>query len=352
MSLERDLSVARPVSAARVVRIAGPNPVLYSTAPPYRPTDADYAEHVTSVARWSEAAGCEGILVYTDNSLLDPWLCAQLVIQSTERLVPLVAVQPVYMHPYSVAKMIATLSCLYGRRIDLNMVAGGFKTDLAALCDDTPHDARYERLVEYTTIVKRLAAGGPVTFEGRFHRVVNLSLTPRIPEHLQPRILVSGSSEAGLAAARSLGALPVQYPTPASEAEAPGPEAFGIRLGIVARDAEDAAWSVATERFPEDRAGQLKHQLAMKVSDSSWHRQLSGLAKEQVVRDAYWMLPFTNYKTFCPYLVGTYDHVGRELARHFQRGCTAMILDVPIGSAELEHVKRAIHRGAELAARA
>ena len=349
-SLERDVLRAPHAPAARVVRLEASSPVLYSTAPPYRPSDPrDYAEHVSSVARWSEEAGCEGILVYTDNSLLDPWLCAQIVIQSTRRLVPLVAVQPVYMHPYSVAKMIATLACLYDRRIDLNMVAGGFKTDLTSLCDDTPHDQRYERLVEYTEIVKRLAAGGPVTFEGRFHRVVNLSLTPRLPAHLQPRILVSGSSEAGLAASRSLGALPVQYPAPASEGTTPSGEAFGIRVGIVARDEEESAWSVATERFPEDRAGQLKHQLAMKVSDSSWHRQLSGLAKEHVARDTYWMLPFTNYKTFCPYLVGTYDRVGTELARHFQRGCTAMILDVPIGGPELEHVMHAIQRGTELA---
>ena len=327
-------------------------PVLYATAPPYQPGDLrDYAQHVAQVARWSEEAGCEGILVYTDNSLLDPWLCAQIVIQSTRTLVPLVAVQPIYMHPYSVAKMIATLSHLYGRRIDLNMVAGGFKTDLTALCDDTPHDRRYDRLVEYTTIVKRLAAGGPVTFEGDFHRVVNVTLTPRLPAHLQPRILVSGSSEAGLAAARALDALPVQYPAPASD-HAVHAERFGVRVGIVARDEEADAWSVATARFPEDRAGQLKHQLAMKVSDSSWHRQLSGLAKEHVERDTYWMLPFTNYKTFCPYLVGTYDRVAMELARHFQEGCTAMILDVPIGSEELDHVKRAIRRGAELAARA
>jgi alkanesulfonate monooxygenase len=305
------------------------------------------------VARWSEEAGCEGILVYTDNSLLDPWLCAQIVIQSTRKLVPLVAVQPIYMHPYGVAKMIATLSYLHGRRIDLNMVAGGFKNDLTALCDATAHDRRYDRLVEYTTIVKRLAAGGPVTFEGEFHRVVNLTLSPRIPAQLQPRILVSGSSEAGLAAARSLAALPVQYPAPATEPpEARHDGAFGIRAGIVARDAEGAAWSVATERFPEERQGQLKHQLAMKVSDSSWHQHLSELAKDHVARDAYWMVPFTNYKTFCPYLVGTYERVGSELARYFQQGCSAMILDVPIGTEEFEHVKRAIRRGAELAVRA
>ena len=345
-----------PVGAACAAPAAARHPVLYSTAPPYQGGDpGDYARRIASVARWSEGAGCEGILVYTDNSLLDPWLCTQLVIQSTRELVPLVAVQPVYMHPYAVAKMIATLSFLYGRRIDLNLVAGGFKNDLTALCDDTPHDRRYDRLVEYATIITRLAAGGPVSFAGDFHRVVNLTLTPRIPANLRPRILVSGSSEAGLAAARALDALPVQYPAPATEsgaADAPARDPFGIRVGIVARGAEAAAWSVATERFPEERSGQLKHQLAMKVSDSSWHQQLSDLAKQHVGRDAYWMVPFTNYKTFCPYLVGSYERVGAELARYFRDGCSAMILDVPTGSEELEHVTRAIRLGAELAVRA
>jgi len=333
-------------------------PVLYSTAPPYRGGDAgDYARHVAAVARWSEQAGCSGILVYTDNGLLDPWLCAQIVLQSTQQLVPLVAVQPFYLHPYSVAKLIATLSFLHGRRIDLNMVAGGFKNDLVALGDETPHDRRYDRLVEFTTIVTRLLAGGPVTLRGEFYRVQNLTLTPRLPPHLQPRVLASGSSDAGLAAARALGALPVRYPAPAAElgqASRREDGSFGIRVGIVARAADGAAWTVARERFPEDRAGQLTHQLAMKVSDSSWHHRLSGLAQAQsrsggANGDTYWMLPFTNYKTFCPYLVGSYDRVGGELARYFETGCSTMILDVPIGTEELEHVTRAIRRGAERA---
>ena len=52
----------------------------------------------------------------------DPWLVAQLIIQSTHALSPLVAVQPVYMSPYAAAEMVATLGHLHGRRVDLNMV--------------------------------------------------------------------------------------------------------------------------------------------------------------------------------------------------------------------------------------
>src|SRR5262249_2971379 len=97
---------------------------VYTTCPPSQGTSPDrYAASVRDVSRWSEGAGCLGMLVYADNRLVDPWLVAQLVILATERLVPLVAVQPVYMHPYSVAKLMASLAGLHGRRVDLNMIA-------------------------------------------------------------------------------------------------------------------------------------------------------------------------------------------------------------------------------------
>lgn len=322
------------------------SPVLYSTCPPYRGADSEiYRRQVEDIARWSEAGGCEGILIYTDNRLLDPWLVAQLVIQSTVRLSPLVAVQPVYMHPYAVAKMVTTLSLLYGRRIDLNLVAGGFKNDLAALNDRTPHDRRYARLSEYTAIIRRLLAGGsPVTFGGEFYTVSNLHLVPALDPELMPRFLLSGSSPEGLAAARALSALPVRYPEP-PRAESPQVEAeseFGIRVGIIGRECEQDAWAIARERFPEDRRGQATHQLAMKVSDSAWHRQLSAIAPELPPGSAYWMVPFQNYKTFCPYLVGSYERVGDELGRYLAAGCRTIILDVPPNESEMRHIRLSI----------
>jgi alkanesulfonate monooxygenase len=323
------------------------NSVLrYSTCPPYRGGEAEaYRRQVRDVARWSEEAGCEGILVYTDNGLLDPWLVAQLTIQSTSSLSPLVAVQPVYMHPYTVAKMVITLSLLYRRRIDLNIVAGGFKNDLLALDDRTPHDRRYARLTEYTAIIRRLLEGGaPVTFKGEFYAVANLSLVPALDPALMPRILLSGSSPEGLAAARTLGALPVRYPEPASQTEPrqDGVREFGIRVGIIGREDEGDAWRIARERFPEDRRGQATHQLAMKVSDSAWHRQLSAIAPQLTAQSAYWMVPFQNYKTFCPYLVGSYERVGREVGRYLASGCRAIILDVPPNAIEMHHVALSI----------
>lgn len=326
---------------------------VFATCPPsYTASPKAYLREVLEVARWSEAAGCEGILVYTDNGLVDPWLIAQEVIAHTERLSPLVAVQPVYMHPYAVAKLVSSLAFLHGRRVYLNMVAGGFKNDLEALRDTTPHDERYARLVEYTKIVLALLGGaGPVTVAGRYYGITNVKLTPALPAALLPGVFVSGSSDAGIAAARQLGALAVRYPKPVAEYEsAPPPDAaeLGIRIGVIAREAARDAWRVARARFPEDRKGQLTHQLAMKVSDSEWHKQLSRLGESAAGDDQpYWMVPFENYKTFCPYLVGSYDRVADEIARYVGVGYRTIILDVPASPEELEHTGIVCERAAE-----
>jgi len=313
---------------------------IFATCPQSsdHPSD-DYLKRIVEVARWSEANGCEGILVYTDNRICDPWLVSQIVIENTDRLSPLVAVQPVYLHPYSVAKMVSSFGFLYKRRVYLNMVAGGFVNDLTSLNDTTPHDRRYERLIEYTTIIKQLCASGTgVSFEGGFYKIDNARLGPPMPLDLQPEILVSGSSEAGLSAAKAIGAIAVKYPKPPSEEDTvkTADSKTGIRVGIIARRTEDEAWRVATNRFPETRKGQITHSLAMKTSDSKWHEQLSELAKHP--ESPYWLGPFQNYNTFCPYLVGAYERVAEEVSRYLDLGFRTFILDIPPSAEELESI--------------
>jgi alkanesulfonate monooxygenase len=282
-------------------------------------------------------------------SLVDPWSIAQIIIENTGDLCPLVAVQPVYMHPYTVAKMVTSLAYLYGRRVYLNMVAGGFKNDLLALNDETPHDQRYERLVEYTQIILALLKGkSPVSFDGEYYQVRNLRLKPPLPNGLFPGVFVSGSSTAGLAAAQALNATAIKYPQPVAEysQNATSNEVdSGIRIGIIARQDEQEAWEVAYQRFPEDRRGQLTHQLAMKTSDSAWHHQLSQLAKEsRTGKHPYWLLPFQNYKTFCPYLVGSYQRVAKEIARYLEAGFRTFIMDIPHTEEDLGHINTTFER--------
>ncbi len=329
---------------------------IFSTTPQSKDVErSEYLQQVADVARWSDEAGYTGILVYTDNGIVDPWLVSQIILQSSKSLCPLVAIQPIYMSPYTAAKMVATFGFLHERRIYLNMLAGGFKNDLLALNDETPHDDRYVRTVEYTQIMTALLRSPePVTFEGKYYKVTNLKMTPPLPEELYPGILISGSSDAGLAAARTIGATAVKYPKPPGEEVDQRGDTVdsGVRVGIIARESSDEAWRVGRERFPEDRKGQITHKLAMKVSDSQWHKQLSELGEQPVSEDnPYWLGPFENYNTFCPYLVGSYDRVAAEVARYIELGFTTFILDIPPSEGEIEHTAVVFDRAQTLASR-
>jgi len=311
---------------------------------------AEYASRVEEAARWSEAAAYRGLLVYTDNGILDPWTVAQHIFASTTALRPLVAVQPAYMHPYTAAKKVASLAFLYGRAVDINLVAGGFRNDLRALGDPTPHDERYERVVEYAIVMKQLLDGRePVTFDGAHISVKNLKLTPAVPAELQPQFLVSGSSRAGRDAARAIGALAVRYPQPPSEEDELELRQtglrHGIRVGIISRDDASEAWTIARRRFPPSRDGQIAHALAMKVSDSEWHKQLDDQPDGgEDALDPYWLEPFKNYGTFCPYLVGSHDSVSAEVSRYLALGVQTIITDIPAEADDLHNARHVVER--------
>lgn len=323
---------------------------VFATCPQIPQGDTStYTEDIISVAQWSEKAGCRGILVYTDNEQYDPWTVAQLIIENTETLCPLIAVQPMYMHPYTVAKKISSIAGLYNRRIYLNMVAGGFHNDLLALGDPTEHDKRYERLTEYTLVIKALLSGqGPVNFQGSYYQIRGLKLSPRLPPDLMPGIFMSGTSEASKTAVRNIGATAIEYPQPPvlnTEAEKfIRRNDIGIRIGIIAREDDSVAWKKAFERFPEDRKGEILHEMAMSVSDSVWHKQLSDLSRErQLEGSPYWLGPFKNYKTMCPYLVGSYTQIASVLSAYMDMGYLTFIIDVPESAKELEHIALAFN---------
>jgi alkanesulfonate monooxygenase len=209
------IQARRSYVCGEMIKAQSQNIRLFSTCPHAAQYQygGDYIRKVKEVAQWCDEVGIEGILVYTDNSLVDPWQVSQVILSNTSNLAPLVALQPVYMHPYTAAKMATTFSYLYNRRIYLNMVAGGFVNDLIALGDCTEHDARYDRIVEYVSIMKYLYGGpGPLTFTGIYFTVKNLAIKPRIPPELVPEVFVSGTSAAGIAAVQKIGATSISYP--------------------------------------------------------------------------------------------------------------------------------------------
>ena len=231
------------------------------------------------------------------------------------------------------------------------MVAGGFRNDLLALSDDTPHDERYDRLVEYAgrhgAPLQREAdhvRGSLLPCQDEAH-ASDASNFSRVSWSRAPR--QPGSRRRGKSARLQSSTLALRR----TNRKRPTGRRVWVRVGIIARSRADQAWSVARERFPEDRKGRITHELAVKVSDSSWHHQLSVRRPEEGGDgDPYWLGPFQNYKTFCPYLVGSYDRVAIDVAGYLRAGFTTFILDIPPSREELEHTNVVFSRARALVA--
>jgi alkanesulfonate monooxygenase len=273
---------------------AGGSLDVFSVCPPVElVAPADYLRRVADVARWSEEAGCRGVLLHGDDGHVDPWLVAQVVLRNTEALSPLVAIQPASMHPYAAAKMVSSLAFLHHRRLYLHFHAGAV--------DDG-------RTTEYATIMKGLLGGpGVFSFDGHYYRVSNLKMTPPLPSELFPRIVISEPWPLAVKAA------PVPS-EPTSIATAIGNATAGLGIGVIAREDAAEAWRLAYERFPDDHQGPAAG------------------------NNLYWLHPFESYQTSYPYLVGSYLSVGAELRRLHLAGFGAVLVDLPPSRKELDHV--------------
>jgi alkanesulfonate monooxygenase len=340
------VTMARPVPDLRI----------YATCPPVTASmTSSYRSAIGEVARWCDEASIRGALVYNDNSLMDPWLVAYETVAASTDFVPLIAVQPHYQHPFALARSVASFNHLTGRRVDLNFVSGGFAGDLAALGDRLEHDTRYDRLVESLEVVRALLDGKRVSYAGAHYQLTSARLRSVPPEDLMPEIYLSGSSRAGAEAAGKLGVTRLCYPLPPDEEAARSPAGagrWGMRIGIIARETTDAAWLEANRRFPADKNDIDLQRVVSRMSGSSWQRDLSARAEAQVAGpedrlSPYWLGPFHNYRTFCPYLVGSYADVASALGVYLAIGVATIILDVPRSAEDLEHAGRAIARAVE-----
>jgi alkanesulfonate monooxygenase len=155
-----------------------------------------------------------------------------------------------------------------------------------------------------------------------------------------------------MTAARATGALAVRYPQPAAqETVLSADESEGaIRIGIIARPTAEEAWAVALERFPDDRKGEIMQMVASSKTDSQWRRNLAELSAgaDPNSRDPYWLQPFRTHASFCPYLVGSYQRVARELAQYITKRIYTYILDAPRSADELPHVMTAVRLACEI----
>jgi len=312
----------------------------------------EYHEKMARAGSWAEAGKCRGALIFTDHYSLDPWLVAQHLIERTETLIPLVAAQPPYMHPFTVARFISSLACMYGRRVDINLVTGGNREHLAALGSLVDHDERYKRLIEFARAIGALlGSSDPVDMEGTYYQLRSAYVHPPLRPGMFPRFFAAGSSAAARDAARRLKITRLQYPRALPEYLPGGTDlkGTGIRLGIIARDTSAQAWRIAEKRFPPSGLGERRTKMIAPLIDSTWwHQLLEDSVEPQVPDSPYWVYPLRGYGEFCPYLVGDHRTVAEYFARYLDLGITTLILQLPREEEDVQHAMIAVEQAERL----
>ena len=111
-------------------------------------------------------------------------------IRVIKKIVPVVAVQPYAIPPYSLAKIIKSLTVLYNRKININLIAGASKSELEQTNELMIHDERYKRLKEYKEVLEYcLTQNTPLSYNGQYYNYKDLYVNSKISFDLMPEFL-------------------------------------------------------------------------------------------------------------------------------------------------------------------
>lgn len=256
-----------------------------------RQVDLAYLQQIAGAA---DNLGYEGVLIPTGRSCEDPWVIASSLIGATKKLKFLVAVRPGLHQPSLAARMAATFDRLSGGRLLVNLVTGGDQAELEGDGVYLDHAARYEQSAEFIRIWREILArshgGQSFDYEGQHLSVKGAKLLFPPVQKPYPPVWFGGSS----AAAHELAAEQVDayltWGEPPAEvgkkiadvrnrAARKGRKVeFGIRLHVIVRETEEAAWKAADElisRVDDDTV--IRAQAAFARMDSEGQRRMAAL---------------------------------------------------------------------------
>lgn len=252
-----------------------------------RPTDFDYLAQVAVAA---DRLGFEGALLPTGRTCEDSWVLASALAPLTRTLKFLVAVRPGVTSPLFAARQAATLDRVSGGRLLVNVVTGGDLAEMRADGVTLSHDERYAQTDEFLRVWRALMAGERVDHDGPhlFAEGAELLFPPVQPGG--PPLFLGGSSDAASAVtARHIDhyltwgepveAVAAKVAAVRRAAEAQGRNVrFGIRLHIIVRETEEAAWVEADRLISRlDDATIARAQAGQRGSDSAGQRRMHAL---------------------------------------------------------------------------
>lgn len=256
-----------------------------------RSVDLAYLQQIAGAA---DRLGYEGVLIPTGRSCEDPWVIASSLIGATSKLKFLVAVRPGLHQPSLAARMAATFDRLSGGRVLVNLVTGGDQAELEGDGVFLDHAARYEQSAEFIRIWREIIArshqGQAFDYEGKHLSVKGAKLLFPPTQQPYPPVWFGGSSEAAheLAAEQvdtylTWGEPPAEVAKKIADVKARAARKgrtvkFGIRLHVIVRETEDAAWQAAEELISRvDDQTVIRAQAAFAKMDSVGQRRMAAL---------------------------------------------------------------------------
>jgi alkanesulfonate monooxygenase len=213
--------------------------------------------YMRQIAQAADDNGYFGVLLPTGRSCEDSWVIASALVPSTQRLRFLVAVRPGLTAPSAAARMAATLDRISNGRLLINVVTGGDPVELHGDGLFLDHDERYEVTDEFLHIWRGLMAGETVTYKGEHLRVEGGTLLYPPVQKPYPPLYFGGSSAAGHRIAADHVDVYLTWGEPPAEvakklaevravAAAKGRQfSYGVRLHVIVRETEAAAWDAA-----------------------------------------------------------------------------------------------------------
>jgi alkanesulfonate monooxygenase len=213
--------------------------------------------YLSQIAVAADRLGFEGVLLPTGRSCEDSWVLASAFAAQTRRLKMLVAIRPGITSPLFAARQAATLDRISGGRLLINVVAGGDQAEMRADGVTLDHDKRYAMADEFLTVWHELMAGKRTDFTGEHLFADGAELLFPPVQAGGPPLYLGGSSDAAIDVAGdhidwylSWGEPPEQLKGKIDQVRARAEKAgrtvrFGIRLHIIVRETEEAAWAEA-----------------------------------------------------------------------------------------------------------
>jgi alkanesulfonate monooxygenase len=256
-----------------------------------RRVDFDYLRQIAIAA---DSLGFGGVLLPTGRSCEDAWVVASSLIGITRSLRFLVAIRPGITAPGLSARMAATFDRLSGGRLLINVVTGGDPDELAGDGLFADHDERYEITAEFLRIwcgiLERSHDGGAIEFEGKHLRSKGGRVMLPPLQKPRPPLYFGGSSPAAHALAAEqvdvyltwgepLGAVAEKIADIRRRAAEKGRTLrFGIRLHVIVRETDAAAWAAADELISRlDDSTVAKAQAAFSKLDSEGQRRMAAI---------------------------------------------------------------------------